>query len=182
MTNEANKQFQGMTFKDIYTSTYKNLAKWRQNYPNVERIVGVKVTPYFGAKSLLFSAEVMSRDRKRHYKVYVQFFDIDFSDTPKSGDYAMAIYKQKKFYFKKPSLFKNKCRIRCGCEDFRHRFAWENRKYQCLYGTVPKGYKRKTPPPPKGRPYVNPKHTPGMCYHIYDVVKALESKYVGVLQ
>lgn len=60
-------------------------------------------------------------------------------------------------------------RVRCGCEDFRWRFAYYNSGDNSLYGDPPDPYVRKTDRPP-----VNPSNTPGVCKHIMKLKKELE--------
>jgi hypothetical protein len=68
---------------------------------------------------------------------------------------------------------KTEVKVRCDCPDFRWRFAYYNDLKQALYGLRPPPYKRKT-----NRPPVNPRHLPGMCKHLFNVVKILSSRGV----
>jgi hypothetical protein len=183
MINEANRPA-GITFEKIYkTMIAKMPGKTvnRKDPRNIKDAEPVKITPYEGVRSIVFSAKVWSKDGKSRYNVHIQFMGVEFSDKLEGSDWSYTKYKGKTYYFRKPGLFTNACRVRCNCMDFVHRFAWPNRKRGCLYGGVPKSYRRKTPPPPNGRPSANPSNTIGMCYHIYNVAKDLQS-YVSLMR
>jgi hypothetical protein len=82
-------------------------------------------------------------------------------------------------YFERISITDNKnknwCRVRCSCSDFKHRFAWEDRDVNALFGAPPAKY---TPVPGSNRPPVNPEHIPGMCKHIFGCAKGLEHYFM----
>ena len=177
MVEAANKSKSTLTFDKIYKKMIKDMpgkTVSRKDPAHLSGAEAIQITPYAGAKSLVFRCKVHSKDRKRRYNVVIQFLDVNFAAKPQGSGWSKVEYKDKTFYFEKPSFFKNPVRIRCGCQDFKQRFAWANKAVSCLAGGAPAKYRRKTPPPPKGRPYVNPDGIPGMCYHIFQVAKGLE--------
>lgn len=185
-----------MTFKQLVDSTGE-FATWRRNYPNAEFISEIGIIPFRGIKSILFTIQCRSyttqvqnavRRKKGEkakpvpvYTDYIQFMDVKFGDRLEDSNWAVIEYKNQKYYFRKPSLFKNPVKVRCNCPDFQFRFSWEDRAQQALYGGPPKVYIRKTPPPPLGRPEVNPEFIPGICKHLYDFAKQLEP-FVNIIE
>lgn len=169
-----------LTFKELYDST-KKLAKWRSNYPDVDGKL-IDIIPNVTAKLITFRFRVKSVSRRNEgYNVWIQFYNIEFSDHPLSSNSAKIIDKETKepLYFEKISLVdarkRNYVRVRCSCKDFQFRFSWEDRENKCLYGGVPKSYTRK---PGSNRPPVNPHHYPGFCKHIWQCTKSLEHYFM----
>lgn len=160
------------TFKNLYDSTVK-FKQWRSNYPDVDGKL-VDIIPNITAKLITFRFRVKSASKHNEgYNVWLQFYDMNYGDRPLSSTSVKIIDKetQKPLYFERIDLFKQNCRVRCGCADFRFRFSWEDRDNGCLYGGVPKSY---TPVPGSNRPPVNPQHLPGFCKHIWQCCKAIE--------
>lgn len=165
-----------LIFKELYEFTQK-LAKWRRSYPDVE-VKLVSITPNVRAGLITFRFRCKSQTRiNEGYNTFIQFYNVKFGDRPLSSNCAKILDKEtmKPLYFEKISLLdkskQNYVRVRCGCADFRHRFAWEDLANKCLYGGRPKAYTRK---PGSNRPPVNPKHYPGFCKHIWECAKAIE--------
>lgn len=169
-----------MTFKELYDSTLK-YRKWARSYPDVDSKL-VDIIPNITAKMITFRYRVKSVSRRNEgYNTWLQFYNVEFSDKPTSSNCCKIINKEtgKPLYFERISITekskKNYVRVRCGCQDFRFRFAWEDRANGCLYGGVPKGY---TPVPGSNRPPVNPNHIPGMCKHIFMCAKGSERYFM----
>lgn len=165
-----------LTFKQLYDSTIK-FKTWRRNYPDVDGKL-VDIIPNISAKLITFRFRVKSvRNANEGYNTWIQFYNIEYGDHPLSSTSVKIIEKDtgKPLYFERISLVdarrKNYVRVRCSCQDFRFRFAWEDRANQCLYGGVPKSYQRV---PGSTRPPVNPEHIPGICKHIFQSAKAIE--------
>lgn len=161
------------TFKQLYDDT-KKYSKGNQRF--VKDVDGklVNIIPNVRAKLITFRFRVKSQTKSNEgYNVWLQFYDTQFGDRPLSSTSVKILDKDtgKPLYFEKIDLFKQPCRVRCGCQDFRFRFAWEDRAVQALYGGVPKGY---TPVPGSNRPPVNPEHIPGFCKHIYQCALAIQ--------
>lgn len=165
-----------LTFKQLYEFT-KKFKAWRRNYPDVDGKL-VDIIPNRVAKLITFRFRVKSVTKiSEGYNVWIQFYNVEFSDNPTSSNCAKIIDKETKqpLYFEKISLTNNKMknyvRVRCSCADFKFRFAWEDKAAQALFGGPPAKYKRK---PGSNRPEVNPEHIPGMCKHIWQCAKGLE--------
>lgn len=92
------------------------------------------------------------------------------SDEEK-GNYFVLNYKGEDYWVEKINLRKQKAVVRCDCKDFIFTWSYSDFKHACLWGPPPKKYIRKTPPPPKGRPYRNPSQFPGYCKHIFFIYK-----------
>lgn len=119
-----------MTFKQLVDSTGE-FATWRRNYPNAEFISEIGIIPFRGIKSILFTIQCRSYTtqvqnavrRKKGKKVksvpvytdYIQFMDVKFGDRLEDSNWAVIEYKNQKYYFRKPSLFKNPVKVRCNC-------------------------------------------------------------------
>lgn len=165
-----------LIFKQLYDFTRK-FKSWRAHYPDVDSTL-VDIIPNVKAKLLTFRYRVKSQTKRNEgYNVWIQFYNVEFDTKPISSTSVKIINKatNEPLYFERISLTekarKNYVRVRCGCADFRFRFAWEDRDAGCLYGGVPKGY---TPVPGSNRPPVNPDHIPGMCKHIFMCAKGSE--------
>lgn len=165
-----------LTFKQLYDSTVK-YRKWARAYPDVDGKL-VDIIPNTRAKMITFRFRVKSVTRiNEGYNVWMQFYNVDFDDHPMSSTSIKIIEKDtgNPLYFERISLVdnrkKNYVRVRCGCADFRFRFAWEDRANKCLYGGVPRSYQRV---PGSTRPPVNPEHIPGICKHIFQCCKSIE--------
>lgn len=165
-----------LTFKELWNST-KRYRKWANAYPNVDGKL-VDIIPNVSAKLITFRFRVKSVQRRNEgYNVWLQFYNVQYSDHPLSSTSIKIVDKStnKPLYFERISLVdvskKNYVRVRCSCQDFRFRFAWEDRAVKALYGGVPKSYQRK---PGSTRPPVNPDHIPGMCKHIFECARTIE--------
>lgn len=68
---------------------------------------------------------------------------------------------------------KTSCAVRCSCPDYRFTWAEWNKRNKSLAGRNFPKYVRKTPPPPRGRPYRNPDEAPGLCKHLIEFITRL---------
>jgi len=64
-------------------------------------------------------------------------------------------------------------RVSCGCKAYYFYFEHWNVSAGCHARRERIPYVRKTPPPPEGRPYINPQHLPGMCKHLMALADVL---------
>lgn len=169
------------TFKDLYEDVLKYNEKYAKTSGRLVKDVDGKlidIIPNIRAKMITFRFRAKSQSESNEgYNVWLQFYNVEFSDHPISSSSVKIIDKKTKnpLYFERISLTdrkkKNYVRVRCSCMDFRHRFSWEDRAVQALYGAPPAKYKRK---PGSNRPPVNPEHIPGFCKHIWNCAKAIE--------
>lgn len=109
------------------------------------------------------------------YKVVIQFHAVEFAEDQTEITPRAWTYKGKPVYSSVPSINRNPCRIKCTCRDFM--FVWE-KPLADDDGLYPiknswNRYQRITPPPPVGRPKVNPNNKMGYCKHIATVLAAL---------
>lgn len=117
----------------------------------------------------------------RKYRITIRFHDIVMSS--KQTDVVKVPVKieagvntGKVIFYKVPTISANAVKLRCTCDDFRHRFEHELDKEDGLIGE-PRKYKRETPPWEKGgRPYANSTGKVGMCKHVYSMILYLKSK------
>lgn len=122
------------------------------------------------------------------YKVTIKFENVLFSELKDKIHTEELDFKDKKLYFKKPTLARNSAKIRCQCADFRFKFETQVAKAGALaYGT-PRPYIRKTPewtlgnmkkweddPANNIKPYpqANPTDKLGYCKHIHSFLAYL---------
>ena len=152
----------------------------------------IKVVPFKGTNSVLFSARLLGRPypvmymgskrtMQAAYGVLIQFTGVEILDNPPEGndlwtkDYKEIEYNRQKYYIRKIDVKKNPMLVRCSCKDYFFTWRWENFKYNALYGALGRKYIRKTPPPPAGYPYRNPTKVTGFCRHIYQVMMLLKN-------
>jgi hypothetical protein len=130
------------TQKVIKTSfKNSNQSGLKMSQINMVSMKGVKV------KHLTATID-SATDKSKKYKVWFMFTNIE--DPGKT----------------EPSVARDKVYVRCGCDGFYFYFSWANKKHKALAGTTMRPYVRKTPPPPLGLPYKNPKEIPGCCKHL----------------
>ena len=147
------------------------------------RIFDVDMIPFLGTKMLVIRSEAKGlapnhSETSEHHVQIIRFMGVHFSEGPQDG-YLEASSKRmgQKFWFKPVWQKVNPCDVYCSCKDFQFRFSYYiDSRFHALATTLTneiKNYKRKTPPPPKGRPYVNPGHLPGMCKHLLRLTDTL---------
>lgn len=149
-----------------------------KDYPRL-KVEGLTQTPRPGIKIMDFSAIVPSQTvAGKAYKVIVQFHDISFTDQPVSRrDGKLKLDSGAIKYFNKPSIDKNPVKLKCQCDDYRHRFEHELHAENGLIG-APRKYTRKTPPWPNGYPYANATDKMGYCKHIHSLLFHLKGKAI----
>ena len=161
-----------LTFKQLYDSTIF-FSHWRGSYPDVTTEL-VAIIPNLLTHQITFKYRAKSASNSNEgYNVYVQFYNVNMDIKPITTNSIKIVDKDgDSVYFERISITdpnpKNWCRVRCGCMDFRHRFAWEDRAVNALYGPPPPSY---TPVPGSKRGPVNPEHIPGFCKHIFAAVR-----------
>lgn len=165
------------TYKQLYDSTVRYNKKYAKNNGRLVKDVDGKlynIIPNVSAGIITFEFRVKSQTKiNEGYNVRLQFFNVKMADKPTSSSCVKIQdkYTGKPLYFEKINLFKQPVRVRCGCQDFRFRFAWEDRDVQALWGGPPKRYTRK---PGSTRPPVNPEHFPGICKHIHACAQTIQ--------
>jgi hypothetical protein len=124
-------------------------------------------------KSISYKAVVVGATN--NYLVHIQFFKVDFLDEdPEKEGYKKITVDGETRWYKTPSVRSNPVNIKCSDPDFRFRFEKELYDNNGLIGNW-RRYTRKTPPPPVGRPYANPKHLMGYCKHVNSLIYHLKN-------
>lgn len=170
-----NRLVNNWTAKTLFRSTVK-FKKWRKNYSKSGKITAHQPIPFRGTGSILFTQlhKGVTQAPDNH-KVVIMFSGLKFSD--KSFRNCLQVeYKGSTYYIEKPKLSKTTIRVRCSCKDFYFCFSLWDYQTRCIVGPKPKKYTRKTPAPPVGRPYRNPKKFPGLCKHVFNALEYLKSK------
>lgn len=161
----------------MHTYTWNKLAKNSSilnpltrgaNYPAVKHFEKELILPYLGTKSVLVKLKAWGQTEKGIHNVTLLFNDCEIleGDHPELSlkVYFRIDYQGKIYYVKKFDALKNPLTGRCSCSSFFYDFAYYNAKNgNCLYGPLPRPYKRKT----KTRPARNPRGIPGICKHLY---------------
>jgi hypothetical protein len=130
-----------------------------------------KVKKFFTGKHMIMVKSVArSEVGAGNYNTYLLAKGVEVSDE-KDKEHRVALTDGK--FMGHIEYRKSEVKVRCDCPDFRWRFAWYNDKQKALYGVRPPPYKRKTDRPP-----VNPRQLPGMCKHLFSMVKILGSRGV----
>lgn len=126
--------------------------------------------------SMMFTGLVKSETSASSYKVFIKFFDVEFSPEQTEEypheEQAMHKGKLKKVYRSDINISKCPVALRCSCQDFQHRFAFPLAEVEALVGQ-PIKYTRKTPPWPIGYPYANSTEKIGLCKHLWSFINEL---------
>lgn len=115
-----------------------------------------------------------------YYDVYMIFHGLPNSDK-RTSVYKLGIevLPGKFLYSKHPSFNLTPVMVSCMCKDYFFTAWYWNMRNFAHQGTNLPFYRRKTPPPPVGYPYRNPRQKPFCCKHIVRLAKELSKK--GIL-
>jgi hypothetical protein len=114
------------------------------------RFSNVRIKPLRG--QIWVDAECFSKNSSKHYHTTIYFYT-------KKGE--------------EPDYNYTPVRVACQCKAYYFYFAHWNVMSGAHARAPLRPYQRKTPPPPKGRPEVNPKHLPGLCKHLMALADVL---------
>lgn len=129
-------------------------------------------------KWVTYTGLVTSQTTAVKYKVSVQFNDMQFKDVEsKQFSLSSPTRTSDKLYHRKPTAQKNQVRIKCSCQDFRHRFETQLAIFNALIGG-PRSYTRVTRPWPIGYPSVNSTDKIGFCKHVSSILNHLKAKNI----
>ena len=134
-------------------------------------VTRIALTPAKGVKTVTYKANV--KGDLDIYQTMIKFFGVDFVDADGTG-VDKAKFRKDTYYFKKPGRRINEVQLKCSCSDFRFMFEKQLYDEKGLIGRWRK-YKRKTPPPPIGRPFKNPDDYMGYCKHIWSFLEKLRT-------
>lgn len=137
------------------------------NYPYVPKFELLGVVPFKGTNSCLVKLQAWGVTQNSLHQVTLLFNDCEIltgeHEELSLWDYFKLEYKGETYYVKKFHALRNPLTARCTCKDFYFTWSYWDLKAGCLYGPIPKPYKRKT----TWMPERNPLHIPGCCKHIY---------------
>jgi len=184
---EANEKVAGKrtwTLEALIKSSGK-LRRWRAspaNYANSTRRILERTIPYKGTNSILFQFHHwgMTQNEVIH-NTHLMFTGMlilsgaEAEAVKADGDtrFMPVMWEGVEYMCEKPTM-RAPIRVRCSCADSYYRGTIWNFKEGAAFGGRPRPYKRKTPPPPAGRPYANPGHYPMVCKHIINSFGLLE--------
>lgn len=159
---------------DLVLATRRYDAKRVERTPYIEIEIS-NVIPYFGTKSILFTAKSLSGTTTVKYPTVIAFYNIEFIDGEENWKRGMLKFENPETHAvvvcKQPDYRRSPVRVYCSCPDFYFTFAYPDFHKQCYYGKKPKPYKRVMPPsnyPPK-----NPNNIPGLCKHCLNMINLL---------
>lgn len=160
---------------DLVMATRRYDAKRVERTPYIDIEIS-NVIPYFGTKSLLFTARSLSgTSAKIKYPTVIAFYNIEFIDGEENWKRGMLKFENPDtgavVVCNKPDYRRTPVRVYCACPDFYFTFAYPDYNKQCYYGKKPKPYKHVMPP--SGYPPKNPNNIPGLCKHILNMVNLL---------
>nr|DAT04543.1 MAG TPA: hypothetical protein [Bacteriophage sp.]DAT11795.1 MAG TPA: hypothetical protein [Herelleviridae sp.] len=126
-------------------------------------------------KILYVTARIKSASSNIVYKTMLGFKGVDWS-TERGGDYIVKYTENgETIWLNQPSALMQVV-TRCQCQDFRHRFMWQDKSVKSLHGkAIP--YTRV---PGSNRPPANPLGDTGwgFCKHELALVKHLRKNYI----
>ena len=126
----------------LASSMYK-LEPYNYEFQNIK----ANYLPRF--KYVSFDCLTHNKDTHGHYKTSIFFYNVN-GNKPEDT----------------PSLSKNPVRVSCSCPAYYYYFSYYNKMGGAHARRPLKGYVRKTPPPPVGRPFTNEPKLAGACKHV----------------
>ena len=127
----------------------------------------MEISPAKESGELIFNMVVPSNGKM--YDTTVMFSEVQYEDEDSQSNVTFKATDGEDYSIVPIELAKSNCKVRCGCLDFRWRFANWNDRDDSLYGDAPPPYI------PKGnRPPVNPRKVPGVCKHLIKSVQSLK--------
>ena len=134
--------------------------------------------PVPNSKQFTIHGEQVGEEGKLHIQT-MSFYSVDYSDVPdKEHPLTVRTGKGETKGMELLSLSKNPIQVRCSCEDFYYTAWYYDKRHKVLLGPKMKPYVRKTPPPPAGLPYRNPRKLPIFCKHILQLVNRLRAEKI----
>ena len=126
-------------------------------------ITNLRWVPFLGMKTLFVKG--LAQHEGREYNPIIVLKKINYDGR----EITITASDGQKYSFNKPSLENTDVLIKCGCGDWKYRFAYYNHLDKSLYGRKPKKYESKGVGPP-----ANPLELPGMCKHAMQLIKVLQ--------
>lgn len=155
----------------IYQSTI-NFSKARANPDDCsdKRLEGIIPFAGLGTALFQFSMRGVTQAGVRH-RTNILFSGLKiYTENTKPpnlnlNDFIKVKEAEGTYYVEKPVSRKTPCVFRCTCKDWYFVCSYSAWKHKVIFGAKAKPYIRKTPAPPVGYPYRNPKLVVIFCKH-----------------
>jgi hypothetical protein len=152
------------------------LASWRATgYGQNGNFTLKSAIPYAGTKSMLFQLTCHGETVQAIHVSHLMFTGLTYfteDNLPENVDYLTLEYKGENYYLIRPDVH-TEVKVLCSCSDFIFSFAMADYRNKCLFGSMPKKYKRKAGSNRKPR---NPNGYIGECKHIFQAQSLLHNK------
>lgn len=155
--------------------TSKGAPRNRELYSELP-IKSISAMGWAGIYSILYRCQIQSEfqtsektDQPKQYLTYVQFYDLKVEKKKTTATPTPINIQGDTYWFSIPT-FESRVSMSCMCQDFT--FTWEKELFDVgsLIGRW-RPYQRKTQTyPPR-----NPKHVPGVCKHIWTLMRQLSA-------
>lgn len=150
----------------------------RQHRANMVNVTKTEFIPYPQQYALLIRAAVRGEDGT--YNSRMLFRDVDYQDADNPNVVTFKAVNNEEYHIVPVFRDLHDVELGCTCLDYAWRFWMQNYQKDVQFGQGPSPYRRKTPPPPQGRPYANPMEVTGMCKHLIALSQSLEK--TGILK
>lgn len=160
-----------LTLYQLNRSTQNGFDDKRKGRAPRMNLTNVRYTPTMenGKQGLTVNSDCISGDSGNHYQQVIVFQKVTLlpEDGPNARTFETSDGKQ--IHVDNYSLQSADVKVRCNCLDFYWRFTNFNFKQRALQGDPNPPYVRKT----QNRPPANPMQKPGICKHIYQLLKTV---------
>ena len=124
--------------KDLVNSTVR-LSRDRAWYPPTNGSKLENIIPFAGTNSAQFFFTHRGVTERVIHNTTLLFVGLEVTEEKQSrSTHIKTRFKGDTFFIEKPSFSKTFVRVRCSCLDFRHRWAWADKKEEVLFGPRPK--------------------------------------------
>lgn len=153
----------------LYLSTVNAFPRTtkRQHAIDEITIANLSYVPYQGVKTLFVKGLAKNEMKGTEYKPMILFKNVIYHNSKNQNWAEIVASNGRKCFFEKLNLRKEVV-LRCGCNDFKWRFNFEDHRDRSLYGRVRRKYEAKINPGSS-----NPLEIPGMCKHLMKLVRSL---------
>ncbi len=166
-----------LTLRQLVEST--RAIRTRFNPTGRASITRLAPVPAGEAFAVQMRIEAVSDASMRYYDSTVVLFDIEYvAQKDPQHPLGVEVTPGQVLFFNRPSMGSTKAQCTCTCKNWY--FQWQfyvdragSLSYDYFHGAR---YVRKTPPPPLGRPYQNPRRVPGVCKHIARLIQIMRDR------
>jgi hypothetical protein len=169
------------SIRDLFQSRIKHSPK-KKKFTDTNEVTLDRIIPFAGTDSALFqlSMDGVTEDTRHRVNILCRRIMVQTTKPTRKQEKADFIQVDDKdgitYWVEEPNASTDLVKIRCTCKDYYFVWGWWNFKDNAMFGRQQRPYRRKTPAPPRGKPYVNPKKLPGLCKHVYHAVKHLQRR------